>query len=401
MRIPHPEGTFHLTYCTNVHPGERLGELERVLEGPVRAVKARVAPDRPMGLGLWLPAAALSLLQQGERLAALRDRLEEGGFYLFTVNGFPYGRFHGTRVKEAVYQPDWRRAARAAYTRALADLLAGLIPEDLPFASLSTVPGSSRQLAEDPASRAQIVAHLMEVAAHLHQLHEERGRTIVLALEPEPGCLLQSSEDTLRFFREHLWTAEGLRPLCDRLGVSLSRAEDIARRHLGLCFDVCHFAVAFEDPASALATLAEAGIRIAKLQLSCALRVAPAGEEGRAAVKRFDDGIYLHQTTIRSRDGSLHRFLDLPAALAAELVEAEEWRVHVHLPIYAADLEPPLASTQPQLAAAVRRARRLDPPPHFEVETYNFAVLPEELRALPLEEALARELAFARELLSS
>jgi len=399
MRLDAGGRPLHLTYCTNIHPGERLAELRATIEGPVRAVKARVSPDRPMGLGLWIPAAALSLLQKPEEREDFRALLTASGLYLFTVNGFPYGRFHGTRVKESVYQPDWRRAVRAAHTRSLAELLAALLPPDLSFGSISTVPGTTRALARDAGAVEAIVDHLLEVAAHLHALREEGGRTVVLALEPEPGCLLESTEDVLRFFEDRLFAADTRIRFGRRLGVGAGEAEEILRRHLGLCFDVAHFAVGFEEPARALERLAQAGITIAKLQLSCALRIASLEEQGRKAARRFDDGVYLHQTAVRTEEGTIRRFLDLPAALQAEIPGEREWRIHVHVPIFTDSLEPPLATTRGELEAAVRAARRLDPMPHFEVETYSFDVLPAELRDLAVEEAIARELLFARGLL--
>ena len=63
------------------------------------------------------------------------------------MNGFPYGPFHGTSVKEDVYQPDWTTGDRLAYTTGLIELMADIGPSGQPI-SLSTVPGTYKPLAK-------------------------------------------------------------------------------------------------------------------------------------------------------------------------------------------------------------------------------------------------------------
>ena len=102
-----------LGYCTNVHAGESLAETIGNLERYSLAVKKRVSADEPMGVGLWLSAqAARELLEATGPLTRFRDWLDETGLEPFTLNGFPYGDFHGPEVKYRVYAPDWRDPAR-------------------------------------------------------------------------------------------------------------------------------------------------------------------------------------------------------------------------------------------------------------------------------------------------
>ena len=42
----------HLTYCTNIHAGESWPEVRASLRRNLPAIKAAVAPDRPLGVGL-------------------------------------------------------------------------------------------------------------------------------------------------------------------------------------------------------------------------------------------------------------------------------------------------------------------------------------------------------------
>src|SRR5947207_13447656 len=117
-----------LTYCTNVHPGETLPAVRALLRQHVTAVKRLVAPQQRFGVGLRLAAAAADALGDADELAFFKAELEADGLYCFTLNGFPYGAFHATRVKERVYLPDWQAPERLRYTQQLARVLSELLP---------------------------------------------------------------------------------------------------------------------------------------------------------------------------------------------------------------------------------------------------------------------------------
>ena len=78
------------------------------------------------------PGSGVRILNQPPP-APLKEsvRCAEQNLYVFTINGFPYGCFHGARVKENVYVPDWRTPERRDYTNLLADILADLLPRNL------------------------------------------------------------------------------------------------------------------------------------------------------------------------------------------------------------------------------------------------------------------------------
>lgn len=365
----------HLTYCTNIHPGETWPEVRANLEQHVTAVKARVAPDVPFGVGLRLSAIAARELAAGSALAELRALLAAHDLYVFTINGFPYGEFHGRPVKAAVYRPDWLEDERLAYTNLLADLLAELLPPGID-GTISTVPGCFRERADEEAP-AKIAARITAHAEHLAALERRTGRHIVLALEPEPCCLLETVEQTIAFFADHLGP--------------------VTRRHVGICLDACHAAVEFEHLPTALAALRAAGITIAKVQLSAGLLVSPVGADERRALLAFEDTVYLHQVVARRGD-VLERHVDLSDALAAPAGD-DEWRIHFHVPIYGAGLGP-IRSTQPFLAELLALHRRDPITTQLEVETYTWDVLPAELRAEPLTHAIARELTWVIDQLS-
>jgi hypothetical protein len=353
-----------ITYCSNIHPGDSWVETFTALRQHVPAVKAAVSPEQPFPIGLRLSQRAAVELTTGEN-RRFTDWLRENDCFVPTVNGFPYGSFHGERVKEQVYLPDWRRPERAAYTICLADLLAGWLPEGM-TGSISTVPvglkgGFSEQ--DLTAVRQQILT----VLSHLQALRQDRGVRIVLALEPEPGCLLETTDE-----------------VCDFLA-ALALPPDL-RDLIGVCYDCCHQAVEFETPAASLARLAAAGVRIAKVQVSSALRLlAPTP----AALKPFDEPRYLHQVVVRSRNGDLSRYQDLPEAIARHPVAAgDEWRCHFHVPIFVAE-----AGGHGTTRSFIEEILPLLPPELLlEVETYTWEVLPPELRSGSVTASIIREL---------
>ncbi|HVU37713.1 MAG TPA: metabolite traffic protein EboE [Opitutales bacterium] len=381
MRLPHGR---HFGYCTNVHPASSWPELRRVLDGPVRAVRQRVAArENPFGLGLWLSCETAESLGEPGALEELKSWLRANGSYVFTLNGFPHGKFHGEAVKENIYRPDWTTRARLDYTVRLFELLAGLLPADVVCGSISTLPGSFKGFGLDDSAEALIFRNLAECAVQIDRRRDRHGRDLVLGLEPEPLGWFENTAETLDFFKKFF--ARPDTPRC-------------AREVIGVTCDACHLAVEFEDAADALAAWHDAGIRLAKIHFSSALRLRP-GAAALAALRHFDEPVYLHQVIARDASGHLRRWHDLPEALAAAenlppLAHGGEWRVHFHVPLHAAPA-PPLLDTRENLAGIFDfLARHPALGPHLEMETYTWAVLPEPLRATAVEEQIAAEYAW-------
>ncbi|MEM7522837.1 MAG: metabolite traffic protein EboE [Pseudomonadota bacterium] len=394
MRLAGDRGD--LTYCLNIHPTQSWAEARAALTGPAKEVKAAISPDAPFAVGLRFSADTMEELAEPGVREELKAILADEDYRPITMNGFPYGPFHGVRVKEDVYLPDWRSAERLTYTAALAELMAEINPEGT-FISLSTVPGAFRPNGE--GAEAAMADGYLRAAAHLVELERRTGRRVALAIEPEPCCFLETIDETALFFRDHLFSAAAATRLAALTGLDSQAAAAALPRHLGLCYDVCHAAVEFEDPAGSLAALRNAGVPVHKLQLSSALRVASGGPAARAALRRFDEPTYLHQLISRGPSG-LTRFADLATALGPDgAADGEEWRVHFHVPVFLEKL-PEFDSTQAFLAEILALHRKDPISPHLEVETYTWDVLPDGLAAGSVEEAISRELKWVKDRLA-
>jgi sugar phosphate isomerase/epimerase len=378
-----------LAYCSNVHPAQNLADLRAQLEQ--HALPAAEAVGRPIGVGLWLPRSAIDGVT-AEQMEDFRRWFESTGLSTTTMNAFPFGDFHAKRVKERVYQPDWTDPLRSDYTNRAADFLANLLAEGSD-GSISTLPCAYRRLSPD-ATAANFFPQLLQSVRHLGRIHERTGRTIRLAIEPEPGCFLERTSDATAFILE-------LRAFAD---LAASDDADLVREHLGLCFDVCHSAVMFENPAEALNTAAAAGIRIVKVQISSALELRdPNDRAARKFLSQFVEERYLHQTTALTNG----RFLfaeDLSAPHA--LMPSEEWksgglwRVHFHVPIHKTEIGP-LYTTTWAVDDAMTAVAALEDAPDLEVETYTWDVLPAISRTdtVDLAHGLAAELNHAQAIL--
>jgi hypothetical protein len=210
MRLPGESG--HLTYCTNVHRGETWDEVWRVLQNDVLAVRRDVAPDQPFAIGLRLSGIALEEASKPYALEQMRGFLADNNLYVPTLNAFPYGPFHGTRVKEDVYLPDWRDEERLRYTNASADYLAEILPDGMQ-GSVSTAPGAFKTNVTTLETVADMADRFIRHAAHLIELERRTARSVALAVEPEPSCFLETTAEAIAFFEGHLFS----RAAADRL----------------------------------------------------------------------------------------------------------------------------------------------------------------------------------------
>ena len=366
---------LHLAYCTNIHRGESWTETFDALKRYTLAVRDRVCRGLPYAIGLRLSNEASVELAQPAVLEAFQKWLQEQNCYVFTINGFPYGKFHGTRVKEQVYAPDWTTPERLEFTKRLFDILAQLVPEGVE-GSVSTVPCSFKEFINDGKQVAAMRANLWKCVDHIAELARRTGRRLHLGLEPEPLCYLETTPETVTFFEQMAADRPGDRLLFE---------------HLGVNYDTCHLAVEFEDAQDALKRLRDAKIKISKIHVSSALKVRPTPEV-RKALRDFAEGVYFHQVIERRTDGTLHRYRDLDVALASPASgDATEWRIHFHIPLHAG-ATPVFDNTSDHILAVFDQLRQAPSLcTHLEMETYTWEVMPPELKNRAVVDQLVSE----------
>jgi len=399
----------HLGYCTNIHAGETWTDHFAALQQAVPDLKKRLSPDSPFGLGLRLSNIASEELEQPEQLVAFQQWLADNGCYVFTMNGFPFGGFHNTVVKDQVHAPDWTTEARVEYTKRLFRILSVLLPVDelgngIP-GGVSTSPLSYRYWFEweQPVARdyvfAQATQNVLEVVAELINLRRQTDRLMHLDLEPEPDGVIETADEFIAWFVDYLLPM-GIEQLSEQFSLTDEEAEAAICDHVRLCYDVCHFAVGYERPAEVLDKLKNYGLRVGKVQISAALKAEfPPGSRstdqlGREAVKKafepFNEPTYLHQVVARTNDNDLLRFRDLPDALAAFDDTHAEWRAHFHVPLFVQDYGL-LQSTQDDIREVLRLQAERAFTSQMEVETYTWDVLPDALK-IPLVDSIEREM---------
>lgn len=385
--------TYHLSYCTNIHPGSNWESTFNSLKEYVPGIKKEVSSNEPFGLGLRLSNRASEELNEGGHLPEFKAWLQQNNIYIFTMNGFPYGNFHDERVKENVHAPDWTTRERVDYTKRLFEQLSELIPNGI-AGGISTSPITYKYwyASEDERKKAFEIGakHFAEIALQLYNIEQDTGQYLHLDIEPEPDGLLENSDEVLQFFENYLLPI-GEEILIEKLGNEYSEAIRILRRYITVCYDICHFSLAYEEPRNTFQKFADAGIVIGKIQVSAALKIV-FDEDNQEAVwqslSRFDEPTYLHQVT-KKIGNKVKTYNDLPIILK-ERKEFSELRAHFHVPIFLEKFGE-LFSTQDHILKVVDYLKTHKVSQHLEIETYTWDVLPKELKR-DLSESIIREI---------
>ncbi len=392
------QDSYHLTYCTNIHPGETWQEVLDSLNTYALPLKQRLSEQKPMGIGLRLSDKASGDLIQPYTLDAFQDWLDEHDMYVFTMNGFPFGGFHRQRVKDDVYKPDWTTGERYNYTIRLVEILKAILPEGVD-GGISTSPISYKHWHRSEIEREKVmeqsVNQLARVASHMHFIQEETGMLLHLDIEPEPDGMIENTTEVLSFYQDYL-ISMGTTWLKKEKGMNSSQAEEVLRNHIQLCYDICHFAVAYEEPSFVFESMQHADIKIGKIQISAALKASlPDDPQQRKFIEEefrvFNESTYLHQVIARDEHEKLIQYPDLPEALIhIHEPGIKEWRSHFHVPLFVQQYHH-LFSTQDEISKVLDILKINKITNHLEVETYTWEVLPEALR-VDLTASIEREL---------
>ena len=396
----------HLSYCTNIHAGESWDDHFRALQQNFPAIKEAISPHAPMGIGLRLSSQASLQILEGNKLNEFKNWLHQTGAYVFTMNGFPYGGFHHTRVKDQVHAPDWTTPERVDYTKRLFNILVQLLPDGME-GGISTSPLSYRYWHKDADTLNQAIVrattNLLEVVQLLISIRNQTGKILHLDIEPEPDGLLETGNEFITWFEQYLLPI-GIPFISNTFQIDAADAEQLIKDHCNLCYDICHFAIGFEHHATVMEQLEAKGLQIGKFQISAALKASLIGDvEKRNTIQlafaQYNEPVYLHQVVARLEDGSLLRYPDLSEALQDfEHNGVQEWRAHFHVPVFEANFGL-LESSRTDIETVLALHQSKHRTHHLEVETYTWEVLSPDVK-LPIGQSIIRELQWVIDQLS-
>jgi hypothetical protein len=391
----------HLTYCSNIHPGEKWADHFQSLRDNIPYIRQQLAPGQSFGLGLRIANEASIELSKPEVLLEFKNWLTEQDVYVFVINGFPYGGFHNVVVKDDVHTPDWTTTDRLEYTIRLFNILTELLPEGM-HGGVSTPPltyrlwwktEADKQLATESATN-----HVLQLLDQLISIEKETGKLLHLDIEPEPDGMLDNMVDFVNWYR-YVLLPKGIIHL-SKHSFSEEQARETILSHIQLCYDICHAAVGFENPEEILASLNETGIKVGRIQVSSALKVNFSSEKEikLKAIETFNEPVYLHQVVSRNSDGTKSHYPDLKEALVDWNETQEEWRVHFHVPLFINSYGV-LESTQGDIIKTLAIHAENPFSSFLEVETYTWGVLPEDMQK-PIGESIVREIEWVKKILN-
>lgn len=385
----------HLTYCSNIHPGESWKDHFANLKEYLPQIKKKISPELPFGIGLRLSNEASLNLILPKNLETFRAWLIKEDLYLICINGFPFGGFHEGRIKEKVYHPDWLDEERSLYTIRLFKILSALLPEG-GEGGVSTPPLSYFDFWNEHKSVERnfelVTKNIIEVLGEVSSIGNQKSQILHLDIEPEPDGVLGNVQDLIDWYLQHLLPqARTIHQA--KSGFSNEDSDLFVKKHIRVCLDACHLAVSYEDPDEILSLLRSHQIQVGRLQVSSALKVSLTSQvlEKQMHLKQFDEPMYLHQVIQRSDKSELTSFRDLSDALSSKIQpDAEEWRIHFHIPIFAEGYGL-LSSTQSDLLDLLGFQKKYHFTKILEVETYTWALLPKDLQ-VNIENSIIREL---------
>ena len=376
-------------YCTNVHAGTDVTSICHNLDTYACAVRESLETSS-LGVGLWIPNSAATELESAQSVQQFKEFLQTRSLVPFTINGFPFDNFHQPVVKQQVYIPAWWDVARLEYTCRLAQILSKILPADRHLGSISTLPlgwpnnpydrngersgPSTEQLSEAGKNQRKL-------ASFLSDLEQQTGQRIVVAIEPEPGCVLDTTTDLIEWFDREL-------------------PEPEHRRYITACHDICHSAVMMEPQRDVLNRISEAGIEIGKIQVSSAISVPwhkmPAEQKERAVsqLRGFAEDRYMHQTGRLKADNQFELSEDLPVLLESGPQDDQHWVIHFHVPIFLEGFGELESSRDCVLHCleALQQNQDIGFTGHLEVETYAWSVLPAEMQQSGLAADISQEI---------
>lgn len=308
-----------IAYCMNVHPANNLKELYDNFNKFALPIFKEVQTSTQKNIGVELHLNHVVSEELAKQIEPFNQFIEKNDINIFSINNFPLIDFHQPIVKDKVYLPSWAQSERLEQTKLCAKILSQLKTNNTEL-TISTLAGSWKYHNHDENS---VLNNYMQIIRYLQDLHEQTGKKIRVALEPEPDTTLDSLASIIAFF--------------DKLKERLIRSNmpvEKSLEYIGLNFDTCHSSVLFEKPLSVILELLKKQIPIYKFHITNAPKLlAPFSKENKISLKSLDEPKYLHQTRCKMPDEKIVAFKDLCHFNSEEVQEAQEIRTHFHVPL--------------------------------------------------------------------
>jgi hypothetical protein len=225
------------------------------------------------------------------------------------------------------------------------------------------------------------------------ELEKKTGKVVTLGLEPEPRCYLETTDETITYFKSHLFSPQTADRLAKAAGVNAADAAAAMKKHTGVVFDIGHQSVGYEDIPASLQKLVDNGVQIVKLQEAASMYIPDVTQEKVDALQTFAKTIYLSQTC-QKKDGKMTWFLNLEDAFEDWQTNPgpREWRTHFHVPVFLNELGHGFGTTRFGLEQALAVHKKTPLSTHLEIETYTWDVLPDRLKTGDIVEYVTREI---------
>lgn len=385
---------YDLTYCSNIYSADTWKDIFINLKKNIPKISSKFSSNKAFGIGLRLSNNAATQLLENDNIITFQQWLNDNNYYVATINGFVYGTFYNTEVKDKVYEPNWTTIERANFNLTLIEILSKLCPKggDIGFSTSPLGYKFGLHKKNNESLNDLTVQYLLVLIKKLVDIEKKECKTIHIDFEPEADCLLENIYDVVNFFEKFLLTNVAFK-LTKELNVTLNEAKSYILKHFRICYDICHQAVQFEDHTKNFEILNTSGIKIGKIQLSSALEINVKKNNLNNLIidlNKFKDKVYLHQVVIKNLDGSFHKYRDLPEALENFDNSNESfWRIHYHLPIFAEKYNN-FFTTSKEIQTVINFLKSSSITSCLEIETYTWEILPEELK-LNLIESIVRE----------
>lgn len=353
---------YNLMYCSNIFKNNTQKQLFNNLNKLIKKLKSKFNKEKKFSIGLCASNKLSNELIKNINIFS--KYIKKKKINIPSLNGFSYNNFHKKITKDNIYWPDWSSIKRVNYTNNLIKLLDNINNKNKK--SISTMPISYKGW----INKKNTVYIYYKTAKNLTKVTEniiKNKSNIIISIEPEPTCLIEKSQEFINYFNN--W----IKPLYKKY--SINNKKNI-KNIIGICYDICHFAVQFEKHEKILNNLEKENIIIGKLQISSALKINDdrTKKENKQIIKNlnvFKYSSFLHQiNNINKNKTKIYKDIKYSIKYLKKNIKSE-WRIHFHIPIYINKYKN-FRTTNNEIKNVMQNINKKNFTGHIEIETYTY-----------------------------